>query len=579
MPRPRNPSPFDKAFKVLMDRAQDKAAPAPARVEAAMKAGALAAPSDSAKAVAAFRLAASLDPLDGRAAIAAGAHLARLGAYAEARDLAGHAFQQALDEGIRAEAAFLLGEIALGGEAIDEALDAFQAAEQLFDALHRRDRTDPECLLAIARLNLRLTDVALLQGDQRAAGVCLPRAAAIIDALQRQNPDDAELAAEARACIDRQIDLALAVEDVAVAQGWISRLLPMAERAAADRKPATLRNLALLRLKESAVAERLGDHSGATSAADQALAKIALALNGRPQDSALLRDYARALKRRADLDLRRGEGAFAATLAAKAIAILDSLLADDSAHKGLAHEHAGLCILAGDAALRQNQLEQAQTFFSAAMVRCKAFASTKGPWTLALAVAHDRLGDVALQLGHPARARGSYAEALSLRRAAAAQTAAQTTAADVGALAVSASKLGEAALAQGDAQGARAAFRECLSIRLKLHEADDHNPALRRQVALALERVGLAAQACGQRLEARAAFEDELTLAQEDLQIMPDEPSVKRFAAIVHAHLASLKEADSGHHRAEALRLLESMMTKGQATAKDLALQRQLAGI
>jgi tetratricopeptide (TPR) repeat protein len=575
MSRPRKPPPFEQAYESLMARAKDAEAPLPARTAAAMTAGELAVGHDPARAVAAYRLAANLDPLDGRAAIAAGAQLARLGALAQARDLAGEAFRSALDQSVRADAAFLLGEIALGAEALDEAQDAFEAAEQLFEALHKRDRADSACLLAIARLSLRQFDVALLRGDRPAAGVFLPRAAAIIDALQRQSPDDQALAAEARACIDRQIDLALAVQDLAGAQGWIARLLPMAERAAENRQAPSLRNLAALRLKESFIAERLGDAPGAIAAADQAMARLALALNRRRHDAALKREYASALKRRAELDLRHGDASHAAVLGDQARALLGVLRADNPGHPGLAHESAAIAVLAGDAAMRQSSLDKAAGFFEEARATCAGFAARKGPWPMALAVAHDRLGDVALERGDPARARQAYGEALSLRRAAAAQTGE----ADARALAVSASKLGDAAFAQGDAEAARIAFRECLAIRLKLLEEDDQNPALRRQVAVALERVGMAAKARSQMIEARAAFEDELAIAQDDLRLLPDDPSAKRFTAIVHAHVASLGEADAGLHRAEALRLLESMMTKGQATAKDLALHRQLAAV
>jgi tetratricopeptide (TPR) repeat protein len=288
-----------------------------------------------------------------------------------------------------------------------------------------------------------------------------------------------------------------------------------------------------------------------------------------------MRLYAGALKRRAELDLRYADAAHALPLAEQAAALVERLSATDPAHAGLARELASAKVLAGDAALRRVRLAEAKQHFERARAICAAFADQKGAWTLALAVAHDRLGDVALAEQDPARARAAFGEALSLRRAAAAQSGQ----AEPRGLAVSASKLGEAALAQGDAQAARIAFRECLSIRLALLKDDDQDPALRRQVALALERVGLAAKASGQRLEARAAFEDELALAQEDLQALPDEPAAKRFTAIVHAHLAGLHDVDAALHRAEALRLLESMMSKGQATAQDLTLHRQLSSV
>ncbi len=579
MTRARKPSPFEQAYASLIARANSVDIGVPGRVEAAMRAGDMAAATDPARAVDAYRLAAGIDPLDGRAAIAASAQLGRLGAMQDARVLAADAFRSALDESVRADAAFLLGELALGAEALDEALDAFQAAEQLFETLHRRDRADQSCLLAIARLNLRLTDVALIRGDLRAAGVSLPRAAAIIDALQRQCPDDEALAADARGCIDRQIDLALAVGDALGAQGWIARLLPLAQSAAAGRAPAQLRNLAALHLKESQVADHLGDSARAIAAADQAIGRSAQAANRRPQDAGLARDLARSLKRRAELDLRHGDAVYAGALAKQAIACLESLTTANLANPGLARERAALAVMAGDCAMRRVQLDEAQAHYEDARARCMAHADQRGAWPSALAVAHDRVGDVALARGDAKLARTAYAESLSLRRAALAQAGGDPSAQSKGAIAISASQLGEAALAHGDIGAARAAFRECLSIRLKLLEADDQDPVLRRQVALALERVGLAALAQGQMMEARAAFEDELALAQEDLQALPDEPGAKRFVAVVHGHLANLKEADATLHRAEALRLLESMMTKGQATAQDLTLHRQLTGI
>ena len=570
----RSPSPFEGAYAALLSRAQDAATPTSDRFTAAMKAGDLAAPRDGARAVEAYRLAAALDPLDGRAAIAAAAQLAKMGALAEARTYAAEAFRSALEESVRADAAFLLGEIALGAEALDEAGDAFQAAEQLFDGIHRRDRTDPDCLHAIARLNLRLTDVALMRGDIATAAKTLPKAAALLDALQRQGADHPALSADARACIDRQIDLALAQGDLATAQSWMDRLIPLAEAAAAERDDPGLRNLAATRLKESRIAESLGETNRAIAAADAAVGRLGLLATRRPEDAVAGRELARALKRRAELDVRFGPGANAAAWLKEAAARLDALLGQNPAHAGLARERAAVAVLAGDAAFKAKDLAAASAHYEDARDRCVAFAHHKGPWPLALATAHDRLGDVALARGQAPAARIAYGESLNLRRAAAAQAGA----ADKRALAVSASKLGEAALAQGDLEAARAAFKESLRLRLGLLSDNEGDPALRRQVALSLERVALAALARGERQEARAAFEDELALAQEDLLSDPDDPGAQRFTAVVRQHLAGLQEADAGAHRAEALRLLEALIAKGQATAQDLTLRDRLAG-
>lgn len=570
----RTPSPFENAYAALLAQADDAAIPTSARFAAAMKAGDLAAGRHSLRAVEAYKVAAALDPLDGRASIAAGAQLAKLGAFSDARALAAEAFRSALEESVRADAAFLLGEIALGAEALDEAADAFQAAEQLFDGIHRRDRLDQDCLHAIARLNLRLTDVALLRGDIAAAAKTLPKAATLLDALQRQGTDHPALSADARACIDRQIDVALAQGDIASAQTWMDRLIPLAEAAARDRDPPALRNLAATRLKESRIAEAVGEMTRAVAAADAALGRLGLLATRRPDDAVAARELARALKRRAELDLRVGPGANAAAWLKEAATRLDALLAVNPAHAGLAQERAAVSVLAGDVAYKAKDLATAQTHYQDARDRCAAFAPQKGPWPLALATAHDRLGDVALAQGQAATARAAYVESLKLRRAAAAQAGA----ADKRALAVSASKLGEAALAQGDLEAARAAFKESLRLRLGLLADNEGDPVLRRQVALSLERVALAALARGERQEARAAFEDELALAQDDLLLAPDDPSAQRFAAVVRQHLANLQEADAGAHRAEALRLLEAMIAKGQATAQDLTLRDRIAG-
>jgi tetratricopeptide (TPR) repeat protein len=248
-------------------------------------------------------------------------------------------------------------------------------------------------------------------------------------------------------------------------------------------------------------------------------------------------------------------------------------LRHNPSHNGLASERAATAVLAGDVAFKAKDLPAAAGHYQDAQARCAAFANETGPWTLALATAHDRLGDVALAQGRSAAARAAYIESFRLRRAASAHGGA----AHKRALAVSASKLGEAALAQGDLEAARSAFKESLRLRLGLLADDGADPILRRQVALSLERVALAALARNERQDARAAFEDELALAQEDLLMVPDDPAAQRFNAIVRCHLAGLREADAGAHRAEALRLLEAMIAKGHATAQDLALRDRLA--
>jgi len=579
--RRRAPAPpSDTIYAGLMARAGDAVLPVDQRVKAAMAAGDLASSSNPNAAIEAYRAAARLDPLDGRAAIAAGAQLARLGALDDARALGAEAFRVALDESVRADAAFLLGEIALGAENLDEAADAFQAAEQIFDTLHKRHPTDKVCLHAIARLNLRLTDVALIRGNVKEAAVTLPRAAAIIDALQRQlsearnDPEAEQLAADARACIDRQVDLSLSVKDLESAQDWITRLLPLAEHAARDQDPAALRSLASTRLKESQIAEGLGDVRRAIAASDQALGRMALAQQQRSHDTTLARELVRALKRRAELDLRHGQGGMATALTEQAITRLDALLQAHPTQAGLNRERASLAVLAGDAALRAGDHGAAEEHFKQARAICAPFEASGGPWRGALAIILDRLGDVALAQKRPKEARFAYSESLALRRTVAITSGVP----DARSIAVSASKLGEAALAQGDLVAARAAFHEGLTLRVKMLEQNGGDALLRRQVALSLERVGLAALASGELQEARLAFEDELTIAQADLELVPEDPEAKRFVAIVHSHLCALNGPDAAVHRHEGLRLLESLMARSQATAKDIALRRQLSG-
>jgi tetratricopeptide (TPR) repeat protein len=576
-PRHRQPPPQAAAYERWMDFASDPTKPADQRVQAAMNAGDLTAPRAPIKAIDAYRLAASIDPLDGRPAIAAATLIARRGDWKAARIEAGQAFRTSLDEVVRADAAFLLGEVALACEQLDEAQDAFAAAAQLFERVHARDRQDPAPLNAIARLHMRQADMALNRGNHDSAQDHAARAAAILDGLQSQFPKDPKIMADARACLDRQIDLAMARNDAPTAAAWLDRLLPLALAAHADAPDdqPVQRNLGLVRLKHSLVSERLHDFDAALESADAAIGLLA-DLAAKDRDAAVLgQDLGRAMRRRADIALSRGEAGLAAAIAFQAGELFEQWLRKDPDAVSLMRDRAGAAVLEGDAAMQVRAYDQAGQAFTRARDLCLKGVSLEpdtATWPPALATAWDRIGDANLQKNEARAAAEAYAESLNVRS----RLPDQQVLATLQARAITAAKLADAASRAGLPRQARVAAHTALLARQAIAAARPDDLAARDAHARALQRFGVAALAIGEHDDARMALEDSLALLQHCPVWEDNAPESRRRRAKLWADLASLGDDDAAHFAAQALTLLESLIAQNAAEGQDIALRNRL---
>lgn len=545
----------------------------PGAALAARRASVLAEVRDPALAREALRLAVQMEPRDPAPRLA----LARL--HAEAGDLdaaraeAALVLKDAIDEGARARAAFLLGEIArFQGD--PAARGFYETTQRIEDALLSRDRSDPIAARWFARARGRLAELDAAAGEFERARTGAEGALAMLYGCASQLSETPVIAAD---IADAEMRMAAFDLDHGSANSARRRL-----------------TAAIQRYEALAITEAAEPHWRAVLADAWALAAEADYVRGARPDARAAMD--KALQARLGLASEYGEAwALAGTWRVRA-ALLTAIDDPDAAAESLAQAR----ILAerlyaathgsepqarflvhtmldqADHALRGGDIATARDAADSARKICEGFASAADAapiWFAEAASCWDRLGEAARLAAVMPKMQEAFERAVQFRRMA--LNADRGNVRFKRNLAASLLKVGEAALETNAPQSARAAFAESASLRIQLADGAPKDAATAHMLAVALERLGLASRACGDSEGARAAWEEELDLTN---RIFGDAESheAQRFRAIVEGHLASLGGADADARRRSALNRLDALAQAGALTAQETALRKQL---
>jgi len=545
----------------------------PGAALAARRAAVLAEVRDPRLAREALSIAVRMDPRDPAPRLA----LARL--HAEGGDLdaaraeAALVLKDAVDEGARARAAFLLGEMARFQN--DGAARGFyETTQRIEDALLSRDRSDPTAARWYARARGRLAELDAAEGDFERARTGAEGALAMLYGCASQIGETPVIAAD---IADAEMRVAAFDLDDGNANSARRRL-----------------NVAIQRYEALAITETAEPHWRAVLADAWALAAEADYARGAKPDARAAMD--KALQARLGLASQYGEAwALAGTWRVRA-ALLAAIDDPSGASESLAQARilserlyaaahgsemqarflVHTMLDQADHALRERDLQTARDAADSARKICEGFASaseTAPAWFSEAASCWDRLGEAARIAGIGAKAQDAFSRAVEFRR--------MSCDADRGnvrfkrGLAAALIKLGESALEANEPASARAAFLESTNLRLALAEAAPKDAASAHMLAVALERLGLAARACGDTHAARGAWEEELELAD---RIFEDAGSIEslRFRAIVEGHLSTLGGVDADARRRSALARLDSLAQAGALTTQEAALRKRL---
>lgn len=566
----RRSAPHPEDPDALMSEARRQG---PGAALAARRAAVLSEVRDPALAREALSLAVQMEPRDPTPRLA----LARL--HAEAGDLdaaraeASLVLKDAIDEGARARAAFLLGEIARFQN--DGAARGFYETTQHIEAaLLARDRSDPTAARWFARARGRLAELDAANGDFDRAHTGGEGALAMLYGCASQVGETPVIAAD---IADAEMRMAAFDLDSGNANSARRRL-----------------NAAIQRYEALAITETAEPHWRAVLADAWALAAEADYVRGANADARAAMD--KALQARLGLASQYGEAwALAGTWRVRAAllaAIDDSNGATESlaqarilAERLYASAHGGemqarflvhTMLDQADHSLRDGDVVNAREAADSARKVCEGFASASEAapaWFGEAASCWDRLGEAARIAGVGGNAQDAFARAVEFRRMSC--DADRNNIRFRRGLAAALIKLGESELNANAPASARSAFLESTNLRLALAEASPKDAASAYMLAVALERLGLAARACGDSLAARGAWEEELELAE---RIFEDPESIEalRFRAIVEAHLASLGGADADLRRRSALTRLDSLAQAGVLTTQEAALRKRL---
>ncbi len=545
----------------------------PNAAKSARLAAALAEEADPSLARKALALVLKLEPRDLTPRLALARMHAEAGELDAARAEAALVLKDGVDEGARARAAFLIGEIArFQGEA--QAREFYETTMRIEDALLSRDRTDATAARWFARARGRVAELDASSGEIDRARVGAEGALAMLYGCASQVGETPVIAA-----------------DIADAE------MRMAALDLDDEKPTQARrrlNAAIQRYEALVITETREPHWRAVLSDAWAMAAEADYLRGAKTEAREAMD--KALQARLKLASDHGEAwALAGTWRVRA-----ALLATIDDPKGAAESLMQARLLAerlytqshgsepqarflthtmldqADHALRCREIELARDAADSARKVCEAFASAEDAapiWFAEAASAWDRLGEAARLAKASPHAHDAFARSVQFRRMA--LTNSPDNERFKRNLAAGLIKLGEAALEAGVPQSARTAFAESTGLRIHLAERAPKDAATAHMLAVALERLGLAAHACGDTVGARTAWEEELDLAAR-IFLDADSLEALRFRAIVEGHLAGLGGADADARRRSALTRLDALAQAGVLNQQETALRKRL---
>lgn len=546
----------------------------PGAALAARRAAALWEKSNPARSRQALALAAQLAPLDPAPRLGLARLAAESGDLAAAKAEALDVLRGAASPAAKVRAAFLLGDIARAGGAIEDAQAAYAQTLNLADAALTANRSDPHAARWYARARGRIAELDAGAGEFARAKSGAEGALSMLQAAAMQLGETPEMAADIADAELRLGALELDANQPASARRRFREAIGRYEALCVTEKEEPHWRAVLS--DAWALAAEADYARGAADAARDAMDKslqvrLRLAAND-PRESWALAGTWRV---RAALRAALGDTTAAAESMQQARALAEQLCAPDRTADQPARFLVHTLLDQADHALRAGELHVAHEAASEARARAERFASAKdasAAWLADASACWDRLGEIARAGRAPAS--DAFARAVEMRRMA--HERARGDVRHARGLAAALVKQGDAALEAGENATARAAFSESAAIRLKLTEAAPEDRTATHALAVALERLGLAAQAMGDLGAARDAWEDELTLAfrlfeEDDLEGM-------RFCAIVESHLAGARGPDAEAHRRAALERFDVLARAGVLTEREAAVRKRLWG-
>jgi tetratricopeptide (TPR) repeat protein len=517
------------------------------------------------------------EPLDLTPKLALARLAAEDGDLAKAVCAAEAVLAEAIDQAVRARAAFMLGEIARFQHDVVLARRRFEEAARIEDNILAANRGEPSATRWYARARGRLADLDADESAYDSAFVGAEGALALLRATA--------------AAIGEQPILAADIADAEV------RLAALELRSAQPVSARRRLGEAIGRYEALAVTEKDEPHWRAALADAWALAAEADYARGADDDARQAMDKALQARLRlaahdsseawALAGLWRLRGALRSALGdveaandsfAQARALAEHLVKDSDQASAPSRFFVHTLLDEADHALRLQAVAPAQANADRARAIAEAFARTENTdplWLSDAAACWDRLGEAARMAGAGEQARDAFSRAVEFWRLALG-VAADRNSQFTNGLSASLIKLGDSARALSANAEARACFEECTNIR---RSALDMTPEDRRAahgLAVALERLGLAAMAQADRKSARAAWEEELALT-DLIFATPGEPEALRFRAIVEGHLAGLGGTDASKHRAHALDNLQFLERLRTLDAAEIALRTRLS--
>lgn len=565
--------PEDLSAEALLTQAE---AGGPGAALAARRAAFLAERNDPQLALKALSLAAKLEPLDPAPRLALARLHAEAGELEAAQAEAAGVLAESIDQGARARAAFMLGELARVRGDMAPARKFYETTMRIEDALLTAQRSDPTAARWYARARGRVAELDASIGDGARARTGAEGALALLRAAAAQIGETPILAAD---IADAEMRLAAIELDHGQANSARRRL-----------------NEAIGRYEALAVVEEKEPHWRAVLADAWALAAEADYVRNAPDEARTAMDkalqarvrlaanfpgeawgLAGTWRLRAALRTAVGDTEIAAQSLAQARALAEQLAAQsqsDIAARFLIHT----LLDQADQALRAGDLNQAREAADTARMQAEALATAENGeivWHSEAAACWDRLGEVARRAGAAAQLQDALSRAVEFRRLARERAPANDARAARG-LAAALLKLGDALLQAESNASARAAFNESVALRLALMDATPQDKRTAHALATALERLGLAALACGDGHAARGAWADELALAERIFAY--DDLEGLRFCAIVESHLAGLGGIGADDYRKSALARFDALAQAGMMTEREAALRRKLWG-
>ena len=372
-------------------------------------------------------------------------------------------------------------------------------------------------------------------------------------------------AIEQRNEAQRQRDRAVEAERVATEQKGIAE----AQRARAERTLATATQAANALVFE--LAQEFRNRTGMPVDLVRGILERAQALQRQLSDSGetspeLRRSEYAALDELVTTLLAQGDTQAAFAAAARAVAIMEALVASDPADAGFQNDLAVSYERIADVMMAQGRREEALVSYRKSLAIAEKLAAdpTNADAQHGLSISYNKIGDVLSELRQHQEALDLYRKSLAIVE--------KLVAADPGNaerqrdLALGHEEIGDALVADGKREEALGAFRKSLAIREKLAAADPANAQWQRDLSISYNKIGDALIAAFRREDALDAYGKSLAIREKLAAADPGNAQWQADMAISLFRLAMAGD-DTRARLTRALDILRKLDAAGKLTA------------